>query len=66
MKENKKENKNNKLEFNTYCIFAEEKQNIDETIGLIFRDYIRKSLLSGSKASEQQMPQASLGQTKVD
>ncbi len=42
MKENKKENKKNKLEFNTYCIFAKEKQNIDETIGLIFRDYIEK------------------------
>ncbi len=42
MKENKRESKKNKLEFNTYCIFAEEKQNIDETIGLIFRDYIEK------------------------
>lgn len=42
VKENIKENKKDKLEFNTYCIFAEEKQNIDETIGLIFRDYIEK------------------------
>ncbi len=38
----KKEIKKDKLEFNTYCIFTEEKQNIDETIGLIFRDYIEK------------------------
>ncbi len=42
MNENNKENKKDKLEFNTYCIFAKEKQNIDETIGLIFRDYIEK------------------------
>ncbi len=40
MNENNKENKKDKLEFNTYCIFAKEKQNIDETIGLIFKDYI--------------------------
>ncbi len=42
MDENKKENKKNKLEFNTYCVFAKDKQNIEETIGLIFRDYIEK------------------------
>ena len=36
----KKELKSDKLEFNTYCIFAEEKQDISETIGLIFKDYI--------------------------
>ena len=30
----------NKLEFNTYCIFTEEKKEVKETIGLIFRDYI--------------------------
>lgn len=66
MNKDKKEIKKDKLEFNTYCIFAEEKQNIDEVMGLIFKDYIRKSLLSKSKAYEQQMPQASLGQTKVD
>lgn len=28
------------LEFNTYCIFTEEKQELNETIGLIFKDYI--------------------------
>ena len=38
MSKDKKET--NKLEFNTYCIFAEEKKEIRETIGLIFRDYI--------------------------
>lgn len=27
-------------EFNTYCIFTEEKQDIKETIGLIFKDYM--------------------------
>lgn len=42
MNENKTEIKKGKLEFNTYCIFTEDKQNIDETIGLIFRDYIEK------------------------
>lgn len=40
MKEDKNNTKDNKLEFNTYCIFAEEKQNIGETIGLIFKDYL--------------------------
>ena len=39
---NLNENKKDKLEFNTYCVFTEDKQNIDETIGLIFRDYIEK------------------------
>lgn len=42
MNKDKNEIKKDKLEFNTYCIFAEDKQNIDETIGLIFRDYIEK------------------------
>ena len=37
---NKKKTKENKLEFNTYCIFTEKKQDVEETIGLIFRDYI--------------------------
>ena len=36
----KKELNNDKLEFNTYCIFAEEKQDVDEVIGLMFKDYI--------------------------
>ncbi len=40
---NKKDNSKTKLmqsEFNTYCIFTEEKQDIKETIGLIFKDYM--------------------------
>ena len=32
--------KENKLEFNTYCIFTEEKQDIRDTIGLVFKDYL--------------------------
>ena len=40
MNKNIKELNSDKLEFNTYCIFAEEKQNINETIGLMFKDYI--------------------------
>ena len=32
--------KSDKLEFNTYCIFTEEKQDVNETIGLMFKDYI--------------------------
>ena len=40
MNKDKKEIKKDKLEFNTYCIFAEEKQEVKETIGLIFKDYI--------------------------
>ena len=32
--------KYNELEFNTYCIFTEEKQDIGETIGLVFKDYL--------------------------
>ena len=66
MNKDKKELKIDKLEFNTYCIFTEEKQEVKETIGLIFKDYIKKSLLSRSKASEQQMPHASHGQIKED
>ncbi len=34
------DSKEEKLEFNTYCIFTEEKQEINEKIGLMFRDYI--------------------------
>ena len=66
MKKDKQTIKADKLEFNTYCIFTEEKQDVKETIGLIFKDYIRKSLLSESKVSEQQMTHASHGQTKED
>lgn len=40
MKDNKSNTKDNKLELNTYCIFSEDKPNIEETIGLIFKDYL--------------------------
>ena len=40
MDEDKNNTKDNKLEFNTYCIFTEEKQDIGETIGLVFKDYL--------------------------
>ena len=40
MKKDKNNTKNNKLEFNTYCIFDEDKQDITETIGLVFKDYL--------------------------
>ena len=40
MNKDKKELTSEKIEFNTYCIFTEEKQEVSETIGLIFKDYI--------------------------
>lgn len=40
MKKNKNNSKDNKLEFNTYCIFTKDKQDITETIGLVFKDYL--------------------------
>lgn len=40
MNKDKKEVTNNKLEFNTYCIFTEGNQDVKETVGLIFKDYI--------------------------
>ena len=33
-------NTKDKSEFNTYCIFTEEKNDVKETIGLIFKDYL--------------------------
>ena len=33
----------NKLDFNTYCIFLEDKINIKDTIGLIFNDYLENT-----------------------
>lgn len=42
MNESKNNTKDDKLEFNTYCIFTEEKQEVKEIIGLIFKDYIEK------------------------
>ncbi len=40
MNKDKQKIKSDKLEFNTYCIFTEEKQEISQTIGLIFKDYL--------------------------
>ena len=40
MNDKKNNTKDNKLEFNTYCIFTEEKKDVKETIGLIFKDYL--------------------------
>ena len=37
-----KQTKCKQLEFNTYCIFTEEKKDVKETIGLIFKDYLEK------------------------
>lgn len=38
----KKELKTNKLEFNTYCTFTEERHSLEETIGEMFKDYIER------------------------
>lgn len=43
MKKNKNDIKDNKLEFNTYCIFSEDKQDITETIGLVFKNYLENT-----------------------
>ena len=40
MNEDNIDTKDNKLEFNTYCIFTEDKQDIKDTIGLVFKDYL--------------------------
>ena len=40
MDDKKKNTKENKLKFNTYYIFTEEKKDVKETIGLIFKDYL--------------------------
>lgn len=40
MNKDKKEINNHPLEFNTYCIFTEDKQEIGQTIGFLFKDYI--------------------------
>lgn len=40
MNEDKNNTKDNKLEFKTYCIFAKEKQDIGDMIGLVFKDYL--------------------------
>ena len=40
MKKNINKTKDEKLEFNTYCVFTEDKKDVSETIALIFKDYI--------------------------
>ena len=40
-------NTKDKSEFNTYCIFTEEKQNIGEIIGLAFKDYLESIKVKG-------------------
>lgn len=40
MNNDKINTKANKLEYNTYCVFAEDKQDIAKTIGLVFKDYL--------------------------
>ena len=40
MNENNINTKDNRLEFNTYCIFTEDKQDIKDTIVLVFKDYL--------------------------
>ena len=40
MKKNISKTKDKRLEFNTYCIFTQEKKDVSETIALIFKDYI--------------------------
>lgn len=40
MNEDNINTKYDKLEFNTYCIFTEDKQDIKDTIGLVFKDYL--------------------------
>lgn len=43
MNKSKKEIKSNRIKFNTYCTFTEEKHEVKETIGQIFKDYIEKN-----------------------
>ena len=38
--EDKINTEENKLKFNTYCFFTEEEKDVNQTIGLIFKDYI--------------------------
>ena len=40
MNENKVNAKGDKLEFNTYCTFTENKKDVGETLGLAFKDYL--------------------------
>ena len=47
MNEDKSNTEDKKLEFNTYCIFTEEKQDIRDTIGLVFKDYLESIKVKG-------------------
>ena len=38
--QDKQEIKSDQLEWNTYCIFTEEKQDISDVIGYMFQDYL--------------------------
>ena len=40
MNEKKNNTKDSELEFSTYYIFLEEKRDIKDTIGLVFKDYL--------------------------
>ena len=40
MSNDKNKTKDDKLEYNTYCIFTKDKQDIGDTIGLVFKDYL--------------------------
>ena len=40
MNEDENNTNDSKLDFNTYCIFTEDKQDIKDTIGLVFKDYL--------------------------
>lgn len=46
MKERLSNTKDNKLEFNTYCFFTKDDQEIKDKIGQIFKDYL-ELLLGG-------------------
>lgn len=46
---NKTKNKENELKFNTYCIFTNEEQDVNQTIGLIFKDYLENVKRKRSK-----------------
>ena len=51
-KTTKKITKEKNLEFNTYCIFTENKQDITQTISLIFKDYINRRVDARFKKSK--------------
>ena len=48
MSKDKEKIESEQLKFNTYCIFTEEKHDINEIIGLIFKDYIENLKFQGN------------------